>query len=64
MQAVRCRNAKGGRPSAPTCICPICRQVLNDDILGVVCSKGEHAEHPCNRNIYSRIQKGTNDFVP
>jgi len=52
MQQNNCPNFKHGRANAPVRFCPMCGDVVNEDIPIRKCKKNEHAISRRERNKY------------
>ena len=51
-QGDRCLNYNHSRPNAPVRFCPMCGEVVNENILINNCSHEEHAKSRRERNKY------------
>jgi hypothetical protein len=52
MQRNKCPNLNHGRADAPVRFCPLCGEVVNEDIPIRKCSEGAHAKRRRERNKY------------
>jgi hypothetical protein len=48
----RCLNYNHGRPNAPVRYCPMCGEVVNQNIVEKMCSKESHTEKRRGSDAY------------